>query len=332
MKKLILLFVLSVLTVSCVTKTKGNDGENGTKGQDSKAITITSADVEEIVDYLASDELKGRNTGTEGIEKSAQFIASKFKANAIKPYFETYRDNFMVETSKDTLNAFNVVGYIEGNDPKLKNEFVIIGAHYDHIGYGKKVENDSIANGANDNATGTAAVMSVARYLAAKKANKRSVMFVLFSAEEMGLKGSNHLAKKLKDQNLNLYTMINFEMIGAPFKDRNYKAFLTGYEMSNMADVINKSVKDTLIGFSEVSKKYSLFKRSDNYGFFQEFNVPCHTISSFDMTNYEYYHHVDDESALMDYEFMANLINALNPAISSIINSNTREIVLKNDI
>ncbi|WP_040282960.1 M28 family peptidase, partial [Psychroserpens damuponensis] len=70
-------------------------------------------------------------------------------------------------------------------DPVLKNEFVVIGAHYDHIGISNKVvDNDSIANGANDNAAGTSSVLAMAKYFTAKKNNKRSIMFVLFSAEE----------------------------------------------------------------------------------------------------------------------------------------------------
>ncbi|GAL62396.1 M20/M25/M40 family metallo-hydrolase [Algibacter lectus] len=109
-----------------------------------------------------------------------------------------------------------MVGYIEGNDPGLKDEFVILGAHYDHIGTAKEVNGDVIANGANDDASGTVAVMEWAKYFSQTKTNKRSVLFTLYAAEEMGLKGSGHLAERLKSDSLNVYTMINFEMIGVP--------------------------------------------------------------------------------------------------------------------
>ena len=151
-------------------------------------------------------------------------------------------------------------------------------------------------------------------------------MFALFSAEEMGLLGSKHLSNKLKNQNLDLYTMLNFEMIGVPFPDRDYIAFVSGYELSNMADKINEYSSSNLIGFSEKSKEFQLFKQSDNYTFYKDFKLPCQTISSCDLSNYDYYHHVDDEADKMDYKHMANLINKLIPAIETMSNTPTKEI------
>ena len=290
----------------------------------SESITITPHDVQSIVRYLASDSLKGRNTGTVGIEKSANYIENQLKQLGVKPYYETYRDNFKV----DSLDAFNIVGVVEGNDPKLKSEFIVLGAHYDHIGFGKTVAGDYIANGANDNAAGTSAVLALAKYFGTKQNNKRSIMFALFSAEEKGLRGSKHLSKRLKEENFNLYTMLNFEMIGVSFKDRDYQAFLTGFDVSNMAQKINSYTSLNLIGKSEIAIKYNLFKRSDNYPFYNEFNVPCQTISSFDVTNFDFYHHVDDEIDKLDFEFMANLINKVIPAIEQMANTPTKEIKL----
>jgi Zn-dependent M28 family amino/carboxypeptidase len=321
MKKTLLLLVLAIV-FACKTSVKEVEPIS---------TTITSEELKEMVTYLASDELKGRNTGTEGIAVAATYIESQLKSYGVKPYFETYRDNFKVETAKDTLDAFNVVAYIEGTDATLKNEFIVIGAHYDHIGQLKAVENDSIANGANDNATGTAGVLAMAKYFAAKKNSKRSLIFALFSAEEMGLRGSKHLAKKLKDENLNLYTMVNFEMIGVPFVGRDYVAFLTGFERSNMAEKLNEYVDSKLIGFSEVSKQYQLFMRSDNYAFFQEFSLPSHTISSCDLTNFDHYHKVGDEAQEMDYDFMAGLINKTIPAIEAMSNTPTKEIKMNDE-
>ena len=310
--KYIVSLALVLLIVSCKSEPK------------LETIIITTDDVRAAVDYLASDELTGRKTGTEGIEKAASYIESQFKAFGVKPYYDTYRDHFMA----DSLEAFNVIGFIEGTDETLKDEVIILGAHYDHIGQAKTVEGDSLANGANDNAAGTAAVLEMARYFSKRKNNKRSIMLILFSAEEMGLLGSKHLAERLRSENLNLYTMVNFEMIGVPFKDRNYEAFLTGYELSNMADKINEYAGSQLIGASEVSKKFQLFKRSDNYPFYEQFKLPCQTISSCDMSNFDFYHHVDDEVDKLDYDFMASFINKTIPAIEQMSNSTTKEIVM----
>ncbi|MEY8868674.1 M28 family peptidase [Meridianimaribacter flavus] len=314
MKKLLALIIV-VLAFSCKNEPKVEVGPK---------ITITSDELKEAVTYLSSDELLGRDTGTQGIDDAATYIEKQFESYGVKPYFETFRDNFKL----DSLDAFNVVGVIEGVDETLKNEYIVIGAHYDHIGYGKPVENDSIANGANDNATGTAGVIAMAKYFATRKNNKRSILFALFTAEERGLLGSKHLAERLKSDSLNVYTMVNLEMIGVPFKDRDYQAFLTGYELSNMAEKMNAYAGSKLIGFSEVSKKYRLFMRSDNYPFYNQFKAPCQTLSSCDLTNFDFYHHVDDEIELMDFNFMANLINSTIPVIETMSNTPTKEIVM----
>jgi len=316
MKK-ILAIICIVFSLSCKSQ----------ENEQIKDLFISIDEVKESVGYLTSDDLKGRNTGTEGIEMAAKYIESFFSKNGIKPYFETYRDTFKV---KDFVTS-NIVGFIEGNDPELKNEIVIIGAHYDHIGFGKVVDNDSIANGANDNAAGTSAVLAFAEYFSNAKNNKRSIMVALFSGEEMGLLGSSHLAKKLKEQNINLYTMLNFEMIGVPFKDRDYQAFVTGHDLSNMAEKMNSYIGSNYIGKSDVSVKYSLFKRSDNYPFYLQFKVPSQTISSCDLSNYDYYHHVDDEADKLDYEHMSNLITAMIPALVQACNSPTKEIKMNNE-
>jgi len=284
---------------------------------------VSEKEVQEALDYLSSDELMGRKTGTKGIEEAAVFIEDKFENFGVKPYFETYRDPFMV----NDVNGFNIVGYLEGNDPELKDEFILVGAHYDHIGAGKEVNGDTIANGANDNAAGTVGVIQLAKYFAENGGNKRSIIFALFSGEEMGLKGSEHLAEKLKSEDLNLYVMFNLEMIGVPMKAKDYKAYLTGFEKSNLAEKFNEySGGDKVLGFLPQAQQMSLFKRSDNYPFFEAFNVPSQTVSTFDFSNYPYYHHVDDESEFLDAGFMASLIKDLIPGLVKMSNSDEMEI------
>ncbi|WP_323789331.1 M28 family peptidase [Psychroserpens sp.] len=321
MKNLLPLCFL-LLILSCKSETKP------------ESDIITSEELKETVSYLASDDLKGRHVGSEGIDNAASFIENQFKSYGVEPYFEAYRDDFKI----DSLNAFNVVGFLEGTDEKLKDEVIILGAHYDHIGFGDDARKksrkgsmtatDTIANGANDNASGTSAVIAMAKYFSAKKNNKRSIMFVLFSAEELGLFGSKHLAKRLKSENLNLYTLLTFEMVGVPLIEKDYEAFLSGYELSNMATKINDYAGHNFLGFSEVSKRNNLFKRSDNFPFYEQFNSPCQTISSCDLSNYDYYHHADDETNELDYEFMAKLINKTIKAVEEMSNTPTQEIVM----
>ena len=288
---------------------------------------ITEEELRVVTSYLASDELEGRAVATVGIEKAALYIESVFSKNNIKPYFDTYRDTF----KWSAMDVFNIVGFIEGNDPELKKEVVIIGAHYDHLGVVKREGDDNIANGANDNATGTAAVLLLAQRLAKSKNNKRSIMVVFFTAEEKGMLGSRHLAKKLKEEGIDLYTMLNFEMLGVPFTDRDYTAFVTGYNLSNMSQKINEYANnENLTGMSEISKQQNLFERSDNIHFYEIFKVPCQTISCSDVSNYDYYHHVDDEVDKLDFEHFTNFTNAILPVIETICNTPTKEIKLNN--
>lgn len=284
--------------------------------------SISSESIAEYINYLASDELEGRNTGSEGIDKAADFIQNTFENAEIPPFFETYRDSFQV----GEVTGFNILGVIEGSDPALKKEYVLVGAHYDHIGKASPVEGDSIANGANDNASGTVGVLKLAEAFAENRQNKRSLIFALFSGEELGLRGSASLAQHLKEQGLDLYTMVNLEMIGVPMKAKTYEAYLTGYKESNMAQKMNKYAGMELVGFLPQAGQLNLFRRSDNYPFYQQFRIPAQTVSTFDFSNYDFYHHVDDEAPLMNTDHMANLLQDLYPAILEMTRTSEREI------
>lgn len=316
MKKIYFL-ALAMLTVTVTSIAQNNVVSN--ISVDSK-ITIES--IKSIMTTLTTDEMQGRNSGEEGYNKAVAYIEDIFTKNKIKPFFTTYKDTLVNFPS----TTFNVVGVVPGNDAVLKNEYIIVGAHLDHIGKGKEVDGDEIANGANDNASGTTAVIELAKYFAKHKTNERSIIFALFAAEEKGLKGSKHLAKRLKDQNINMYTMVNFEMIGVPFTGRDYTVFATGYDKSNIAAKINEYAGSNLVGKSDVAVKYNLFMRSDNYAFYQEFKLPAHTISSCDLTNFDYYHHVDDELSEMDFEHMTTVINNFVPVLEKMSKTPAKEI------
>ncbi|MEJ2583763.1 MAG: M20/M25/M40 family metallo-hydrolase [Robiginitalea sp.] len=276
------------------------------------------------MNILASDELKGRDTGSEGIEMAALFLEEHLEQYGIRPYFKTYRDT--LTNTKEV--AYNIVGVLEGSDPELKDEYIVIGAHYDHIGVLPGKNGDGIANGANDNASGTSTVLELARYFGGHTTPRRSLIFAFFSAEERGLLGSRHLARVLREEGIDLYTMLNFEMTGVPM-GRSYLMYLTGYDKSNLAAICNGYGGEDLVGFLPTASEYNLFQRSDNYAFYEEFKVPSHTFSTFDFENYAFYHQPGDEPSRMDFSHMANLVNRVIPAIRGIANSEQREITLK---
>ncbi|MFH6958283.1 M20/M25/M40 family metallo-hydrolase [Flavobacterium aquidurense] len=323
MKKLY--FLLPFVFLAC----KSNPSTVSEKA--SKAISkpleitykVNETEVSDFLKYLSSDELEGRETGTKGIEKAAVFLEDFFKKNNVKPYFSTYRDTLTNFKSP----AYNIVGVLEGTDPELKKEFVVLSAHYDHIGLEKKEQADMINNGANDDASGVTAVAQMAKYFSETKSNKRSILFVFFAGEEKGLLGSKSLVQKLKKQNFNLYTQLNIEMIGVPMK-RDYLAYITGFDKSNMAEKINEYTGKKTIGFLPKEAEYQLFFRSDNYPFFEVFEKPCQSISTFDFENFDFYHHVSDEFKLMDIPHMTAFIQEFLPAVTKVTTSPTEEITM----
>lgn len=309
------------------------NGPDGVIGSVDKGIKATYNSIQftnekrvrELMNFMASDELKGREAGSKGIEKAADFIINDLESFGAEPFFSSYKDTL----SNYKPTSYNVVGMLEGTDDTLKDKFILIGAHYDHIGLTDPVRGDAIANGANDNASGSTTILEIARYFAENKSNKRSLIFAWFSAEEKGLLGSKHLAERLKKEGLDLYTMLNFEMVGVPLKGKDYFMYITGYEMSNLAQVCNSYSGGKLIGFLPTAKSYNLFKRSDNYPFAQEFEVPAHTFCTFDFTNFDYYHKPDDELSEMDFGHMVEVINKSLPVIEGIANSPSQEIKMK---
>ncbi|PZD77163.1 M20/M25/M40 family metallo-hydrolase [Mesonia sp. K7] len=289
----------------------------------SSSYEISEQSIANHLSTLASDAHEGRNTGTPGIEKSAVYIEKIFRENGLKPFYETYRDSFQVSPG---LIGYNLIAYKEGIDENLKDDLIIIGAHYDHIGVQEEGE-DKIANGANDNASGTVSVVELAKYFAKKK-TKRSILFVLFSAEEMGLIGSKHLAKRMSAEKQNIYTLLNIEMVGVPLESQPYSAYLTGFDKSNMAERFNNFTRKNTFGYFEKAAEYQLFMRSDNYPFYQEMNIPAQTLCTFDFSNYPYYHHVDDEFELMDIQHMQSLISEIATGIEKMVNEPENSIQL----
>jgi len=269
------------------------------------------------VQYLASDELMGRETGTEGIELAATYLTERFEQMGIEPYNDSYKQPFTVKG----LSGNNIVAMIKGSDKDLMNETVVIGAHYDHIGILQAVAGDSIANGANDNATGTASVLAVAEMFKKLDFNRRKVVFALFSAEEKGLVGSRQLAAQMKANGENVVAMINFEMTGTPMVDKENIAYLTGYDTSNMGEIFNKeNNKRVVTAKLEEAAAMNLFKRSDNYAFYQEFKVPAQTLSTFDFTNFDQYHQVGDDISGVNAQHMAQVVDATIPGIFFMVN------------
>ena len=167
--------------------------------------------LEQHVYTLAADSLNGRQAGSPDAVRAANYITRQWHEMGLKPLWNN--DYRMPFETHGTSGYNNLIAIIEGNDPELKNEYIVIGGHYDHLG----VRKGKIYNGADDNASGTACVTEVARQLLAHQSElKRSVIICAFDAEEMGLYGSNALAEYMQKNNLigRVQLMVSIDMVG----------------------------------------------------------------------------------------------------------------------
>jgi Zn-dependent M28 family amino/carboxypeptidase len=221
-----------------------------------------------------------------------------------------YSVNFTQEISE--LKLKNVVGLLPGKEKK--DEYVIFSAHYDHLGIGKPNKDmDSIYNGANDDASGTTAVIMLGKYFNTLKDNERSLVFAAFTAEEIGGYGSRHFSKQYDPAKV--VAMFNIEMIGTESKWGTNSAFITGYEKSDMGTILKKNLEGSAFKFyPDPYPQQQLFYRSDN-ATLARLGVPAHTISTSKMDSEPYYHTQDDEFETLDMKNMAEIIKAI--AISS---------------
>ncbi|MGZ5255944.1 MAG: M20/M25/M40 family metallo-hydrolase, partial [Flavitalea sp.] len=226
--------------------------------------------------------------------------------------------NFEIEFNQEVtpMTMKNVVGILPGK--KKKDEIVIFSGHYDHIGIGKPTaEGDSIFNGANDDASGTTAVIMLAQYFAKQKDNERTIVFAAFTAEETGGYGSKHFSTQFQPEKV--MAMFNIEMIGTDSKWGNNSAYITGYEKTSMGTILEKNLEGSEFKFyPDPYPSQQLFYRSDN-ATLARLGVPAHTISTSKMDSEKYYHTADDEFETLDMYNMARIIEAIALSSKSIV-------------
>jgi hypothetical protein len=220
-------------------------------------------------------------------------------------------------TETRTLTLRNVVGVLPGKDPVRKAEQVIFSAHYDHLGSLAPVAGDSIANGADDDASGTTAVVALAEYFKKKNDNARTLLFVAFTAEEIGGFGAQYFSKQLDPAKI--VAMFNIEMIGKIAQFGPNTAFITGFERSDFGPLLQTNLRDTPFRFEpDPYPAQNLFYRSDN-ATLARLGVPAHSISTDQIPTDKLYHSVDDEVESLNLPNMTAVITAIARSASGII-------------
>jgi hypothetical protein len=269
---------------------------------------INRAELEHDLRYLASDELEGRMSGKRGNVLAADFIKRKYESFGLETMYHKFNINRVNPGPKNEIGdnfTQNIYAWIPGNDPKLKDEIVVVGAHMDHIGYGPSMSRTprrrEVHNGADDNASGTVALLQIAKAFSMLKGqNKRTVVFQSYSAEEMGLIGSrfycnNPIFPQGNPSIRSHVAMINLDMVGYLGRGRYFAGFEAGDSSIDIGKIINN-----------LNGKYSFAKKitsrgsggSDHASFYNK-RVP---VAFLHTGLHDYYHTPDDIADRINFD------------------------------
>jgi hypothetical protein len=272
------------------------------------------------MNFLADDELHGRGSATRDEHIAALFAASQFQALGLEPggdnnsflqkaplpsplpdRLQKYLSKYEDTPRKETWNA---IAILRGS--ATPDEVILLTAHLDHLGQGPAVNGDVIYNGADDDASGTTAVLTLAHLLATDPRPKRTIVFALFGSEEIGGFGNRAFLAHPPVPLTEVVANLEFEMIGRP--DSAVPAgtlWLTGFDRSDLGSELAKHGAHLV---NDPHPKEHFFQRSDNYALAKQ-GIIAHTVSSFGL--HHDYHQPSDEVRTIDFTHMTNAIGSM---------------------
>ena len=283
--------------------------------KDSTLFFPDSAKVMNDLYFLASDSLQGRKTSTEGNEIARNYIIKRLQKLGVSAYVQDYTQSFTF--GKDTIPAVNILGFIEGFTGK---DFIVISAHYDHIGM---KDSTKIFNGADDNASGVVALLSIAEYFRENQP-ENNLLFAFFDAEEMGLQGAKHFMQSVVVDTSKIKMNVNLDMVSRGDKNELYA--VGTYFTPFLKPLITEASKDKnikiLFGRDEPKKKPNWVTASDH--------APFHTAEIpfvyFGVDDHEDYHKITDTADKINPDFYLEAIHLIKDAIEN-FDANLGEIV-----
>ena len=292
--------------------------------------TALENEVRADLGFLASDEMHGRGSATRDEHIAALYAAAQFKALGLEPagdpgdYIQrvpvTLSDRALKRVEKfeatTRTETWNAIAILRGTDPKLKDEVILLTAHIDHLGMLKPATGDIIYNGADDDASGTAAVLAMAHSLATGPAPRRTIVFALFGSEELGGYGNGGFLKRPPVPLQSIVANLEFEMIGRP--DAAVPPgtlWLTGFERSTLGPELAKHGARIV---QDPHPDQHFFERSDNIALARQ-GIIAHTVSSFGL--HKDYHQVSDEISTIDFAHMVRAIHSMEAPVRWLANS-----------
>jgi len=281
------------------------------------------------IDFLASDQLQGRGSGTRNEHVAALFAASLFADFGLKPggdqgsFLEkaplpnplpaaVQRELKAFPSAEPRRESWNVIGILPGADPAMSKDAILLTAHLDHLGIGPARNGDTIYNGADDDASGVAAVLELARSFAhARRRPRRTVLFVLFGSEEIGGYGHRYFLSHSPIPLSRIVANLEFEMIGRPDPAISQQdLWLTGYSRSDLGPELARHGAHLV---ADPHPAQHFFRRSDNYDLARA-GIVAQTISSFGL--HADYHQPSDEISRLDFTHLDSAVASLAAPIA----------------
>jgi hypothetical protein len=278
------------------------------------------------MEFLASDALQGRGSGTHDELVAAVYLASELRRLGIEPagdgggYLQDVSTQRRLRDGSTTpWSTRNAIGILRGRDPKLKNQVILLSAHLDHLGVVKSADGDSIYHGADDDASGCVAVLQLARALAQGPRPRRTMVFAFFGSEETGGQGDGYFLEHPPVPLDTIVANLEFEMIGRPDPAvKTNQLWLTGYDRSNLGPQLALHGA-RLVPDPHPSQQF--FRRSDNYALAKQ-GIVAHTVSSFGL--HKDYHRPSDELSRIDFLHMEQAIQSMVIPVKWLANSDFR--------
>jgi len=285
----------------------------------SDSDTLIKERLEQHVYTLASDAMRGRRAGSEDARMAAEYIANQFEEIGIEPYFEnTYFQQFDGNIfSNGSIFKWgdhqNVIGIIRGNDPVLKDEYIVVGAHYDAIG----VFFGSINNGADDNASGTATLIELGRELKQSQPDlKRSIILIAFDAEEWGLFGSAHYIFDPQAPMENIKLMIGVDMVGYYQAAGSVHYLGSGTMQRGNEIILNPEIVPDGLNVTTKNFETSPLSGTDTWSFALR-KIPTLFVTT-EARLYSPYHTPRDDAQYIDYSGMTLITKHLKDVVATI--------------
>lgn len=278
--------------------------------------------MEENVRHIVAEGYNGRKAGTAGEKAVAEYLYGQLEKMGVAMLTPLEGDDFFMVQGADTIHSRNVVGVIEGYDPQLKNEYVVIGAHYDHIGTGMTVQDGAgqvqVYPGADDNASGVAALLEVAREISLQHFMfRRSVIIAFFGGNELGTAGSWYFLNRSFPQVENIVAMINLDMVGRSGRENRMQVFVAGANRELVG--LNRQLSGRALSLAPEYTPID-YVASDHRNFYEK-GIPS---VLFTTGMHRDYHTMRDTPDKLDYPQMGRLVEYVYAMVQTIADKDER--------